>query len=672
MASVFTERLCAAIRSCDGGEAPSRLLIGRAIADTLGVAAAGFVEPVARLALDAYRGDAARTWSAETCDSDKAAVMIDAIAAHALDFDDVFLDSAIHPSTVILPTILRNGSESDPSETVAAFGAGLIAAQAVAARIGLGHYHRGWHGTGTIGAFAAAAAAGRLRRLDEHQFATTFAIVASQSGGLKLNFGTMTKPAHAGFAAAAGYHAARLAQAGMSAAEDIFGPGGYADLYVAADGVEEPADDVYRLRPDRIALKLYPCCYATHRLIGIALEARAALGQSFANNPTRIRVTVPKGSTEVVKYDRPRTGLEAAKFSTPYTIAVAMLDGPPTLDHFLDRAVTRQDVRECMERITITEDPQQESGGDIKAGTATLEVLGEASNSLASFSRRTIPGAPNDPPSSQDVRAKIESCSRRFRPRLRRTVPCAAAGRRRTRSALLAARRKPGQFSSRRWRIVITGSAAEGTIRHAYDLPRRDPRRLSIAEAADVIARTYAALATGEVLPSSPSAMRIAPPPQRIQVKGAVLAHEGIAGARLSSARDPRLILWDLATAEPILLLEEGWLYTFRTGTSGAVVARWLSPCPHPRIGLVGAGAIATHMARGFVELCSPLSIRIAARTVGSAQRLVEAVDGKGVDIAAAPGTEEAVRDADIVATITTAKSPIVKPSWIRPQGYRI
>jgi len=426
MVSVFTERLCVAIRSSNGGDPGSRALIGRAIADTLGVAAAGFVEPAARLAADAYRGNGARTWSGETSESEESAAMVDAIAAHALDFDDVFLDSAIHPSTVILPAILR-GDDHDPSEIIAAFGAGLVAAQAVAARIGLGHYHKGWHGTGTIGAFAAAAAAGRLRQLDERQLAAMFAIVASQSGGLKLNFGTMTKPAHAGFAAAAGYRAARLAEAGMSAAEDVFGSGGYADLYGGEDGSEEPPEHVYRLSPDRIALKLYPCCYATHRLIGIALEARAALGDALADRSTRIRLTVPKGSTQVLKYDRPRTGLEA-KFSAPYTVAVAALDGPPSLDHFLHRPLSRRDLREAIERIEIIEDPQQDSGGDIEAGFVRLEVLSAAGRTLSTASRSAIPGSPDDPPTPQDVRAKFDSCVRRFARAFGKPFPALAYG----------------------------------------------------------------------------------------------------------------------------------------------------------------------------------------------------------------------------------------------------
>ncbi|ARP97828.1 MmgE/PrpD family protein [Pseudorhodoplanes sinuspersici] len=414
MPSVFTERLCTAIRRCDGGDVAMRALIGRAIADTLGVAAAGFAEPVTRLTLEAYRGQGAVTWSGAVCESEEAAVMIDAIAAHALDFDDVYLESAIHPSTVILPAILRSGRGHAPDEIIAAFSAGLIAAQAVAARVGLGHYHKGWHGTGTIGAFAAAAAAGRLRRFDEKQLATMFSIVASQSAGLKVNFGTMTKPAHAGFAASAGVRAALLTRAGFTAAADIFGPGGYAELYGTPDGLEEPSDEAYRLRADKVALKLYPCCYGTHRLIGIALDARAKLGNAFCDERLRVRITVPKGSIDVLRYDRPRTGLEA-KFSAPYSIAVSLLDGLPTLDHFTDAAVaSRGDVKACMERIDVIQNAAQDSGGDIEFGHVTLDVIGSDGATRDSFTRHAIPGSPDDPPSRADVIAKFQSVTAIF------------------------------------------------------------------------------------------------------------------------------------------------------------------------------------------------------------------------------------------------------------------
>lgn len=192
---------------------------------------------------------------------------------------------------------------------------------------------------------------------------------------------------------------------------------------------------------------------------------------------------------------------------------------------------------------------------------------------------------------------------------------------------------------------------------------------LSIADAAGIIADTYKALGNGEVEPSTPSAMRVAGPPHRIQLKGAILKADGIAGARLSSRGHPRLMLWDLASGAPILFLEENWLYAFRTGVSGAVVARWLMPRPNPLIALIGAGAIATHMARAFGELCAPDLICVAARTRESAERL--ATNVRNTRIVVADSIEDAVRDADIVATITTAPARIVQSGWIK-QGAAV
>lgn len=188
---------------------------------------------------------------------------------------------------------------------------------------------------------------------------------------------------------------------------------------------------------------------------------------------------------------------------------------------------------------------------------------------------------------------------------------------------------------------------------------------LSIAEAADIVAETYKALGNGAVEPSTPSAMRVAGPPHRIQLKGAVLKQYGIAGARLSSRGHPRLVLWDIESGAPILFLEENWLYSFRTGVSGAVVARWLTPRPNPRIALVGAGTIATHMARAFGELCAPDLIAVASRTRDSAERLAAGV--RNARVVVAQSIEDAVRNADIVATITTAPERIVRSGWIKP-----
>lgn len=422
MSETFIDRLCDAVQGCGAIEAAPRRLIGRAIADTLAVAAAGFAEPVTRNLFAAYPGSAAATWSGERCETAEAAIMINAVAAHALDFDDVFLESTTHPSTVILPAVLAFESDHDPDEIVAAFAAGLITARAVAIRLGQGHYHRGWHGTATVGAFAAAAAAGRLARLDRRQLKSALGLAGSLSAGLKINFGTQAKPLHAGFAAIAGMRAARLAAAGIDAAGDVFAAGGYADLYGAEDGDPSPGDEAFALRADRLSLKLFPCCYASHRLIGAALDARRALGPVFAEPDLRIRLSVPAGSVQVLRYDRPRTGLEA-KFSGPFTVAVALLDGVPTLASFTDAAAGREDVRALTERVEIVEDAAQPSGGDIASGTVTLDVLGGDGETRASFLRQAIPGSPEDPPPAADLAAKLNGCLALFEARSGRAFP---------------------------------------------------------------------------------------------------------------------------------------------------------------------------------------------------------------------------------------------------------
>jgi len=72
----FMERLCAAVAGTDGGSAEQRDLLGRAIADTLAVAAAGFAEPVTQRTKAAYAGSAARDWSGEGCETEEAAILI--------------------------------------------------------------------------------------------------------------------------------------------------------------------------------------------------------------------------------------------------------------------------------------------------------------------------------------------------------------------------------------------------------------------------------------------------------------------------------------------------------------------------------------------------------------------------------------------------------------------
>lgn len=408
MSGDFLDKLCHAVLRPDIlSSVHQRRLIARAMADTIAVAAAGFPEAVTRNVLAAYSGSAARAWSGETCESVEAAILVNGVASHALDFDDVYLESMAHISTVLLPAVFHSGDD-DPEAVLQSFAAGLVAAKAVARRVGAGHYHKGWHGTGTIGTFAAAAACGRLAGLDQEQMANAFALAASMSGGLQSNFSTQAKPAHAGFAAAAGFRAARLAKAGVTGSRTVFSGKGYPFLYGAGDGEEDPSADAFELRPDMISVKLFPCCYASHRLIGIALDARAQLGEAVAGAENRYRLSVPAGSIALLRHNRPRNGMQA-KFSATYPVAVALLRGTPTLADFHDEAVGDPDVAAVMDRLEVTEDAAQPSGGDIEYGEVRLTV-DNGNGEPAVFVRTALPGSPIDPPAPDALREKLAGC----------------------------------------------------------------------------------------------------------------------------------------------------------------------------------------------------------------------------------------------------------------------
>lgn len=383
----------------------------RSIADTLAVSAAGAISGPAQAAEQAYAGNGPKAWSGAPTESYEAAAFVNAVAAHALDFDDVHLQSSIHPSVVLLPAILTGPEKLQDDRLIAAMQAGLLTAAALSDLLGAGHYHRGWHGTGTIGAFAATAAVGWLEGLDGRQMRSAFALAAAMSGGVQANFGTGAKPAQAGFAAVAGRRAARLAKAGLDGPPDVFGTG-FAALYGAPDGLAGrgamPDPSRWRTAAKGIAIKLYPCCFAATRLIGVALDARDALGPVFGDTNLSIQVTVPKGSVAVLRYDQPRTGAQA-KFSGPFCTAAALLDGPPKLPHFDRSPIEHPEILALAERIVVVEDPTLDSHGDIRAGTVFLEVRRNG-DLLGCWERGAIPGTPEDPPGRKAVTEKVAGC----------------------------------------------------------------------------------------------------------------------------------------------------------------------------------------------------------------------------------------------------------------------
>ena len=211
------------------------------------------------------------------------AALVNGTSAHALDFDDVNMSMRGHPSVPLLPAVLALGEKigSSGRELIDAFVLGFEVECKLGRVIGAAHYALGWHATSTLGTLGAAAACARLLRLDMERTQIALGIAASLASGVRQNFGTMTKPLHAGWAARNGVIAATLADRGFTAdSAAIEGESGL--LHAASGGARlnsralASLGDPWEIVSPGIGVKLYPCCYATHRAIDAALEIVAS------------------------------------------------------------------------------------------------------------------------------------------------------------------------------------------------------------------------------------------------------------------------------------------------------------------------------------------------------------------------------------------------------------
>ncbi len=376
-----------------------------AFEDTLAVAFAGWNEPATRQARSLHPGEIDAFLAGASGHSADAEAFVLGTAGHALDYDDVQLASITHPSTVLVPALIALSRRHPGREAriAPAFAVGLAANVWLGRALCDGHYAAGWHATSTIGPLAAAAAGAHLLGLDRVAAAHALSLAGAQAGGMQVNFGTDAKPLQAGFAAGAGVRAVLLAAAGTTAAEDPFAARGFLDLYGggAVDGLASPKVDLGVL-----SRKLFPCCYAAHRMVAAALDAHAALGGGPVAGD-RVRVEVPAGLMTPLRVDDPRTGNEG-KFCGRYTVAAALLQGRLGLGDFTDEAVARADVRALMDAVEIAETPAADGEG-LDRGTVRLSVL--RGNAVAAETEaRHYPGAPQRPATADEMAAKVADC----------------------------------------------------------------------------------------------------------------------------------------------------------------------------------------------------------------------------------------------------------------------
>jgi 2-methylcitrate dehydratase PrpD len=337
------------------------------------------------------------------------AALVNGTASHALELDD--FGGCGHSGAVVIPAVCALAGRANMSGKEAL--TAIVAGYDVAARVleGAGGYRPhndlGWHSSGTCGSFGAAAAAAKVLRLDDAQFADALGIAGTYTGGIWafLADGAMTKRFHPGKASETGLAAALLAEQGMSGPRQVLETpwGGFFSTY--ARETATPAATLAGLgkefRIARSGMKPYACCRGLHATLDALFEVMQETG---ADSNAIDRMVVHGNEQVRVQFDRPRIDkLLDAQFSFQYALAVGAVSGRATLDQFVPFRTEEREVQRLMSATSVVADRSMKPGE-----YPPLEIRFNDGRSV----ERHIPfakGAPENPLSDDELQRKAVS-----------------------------------------------------------------------------------------------------------------------------------------------------------------------------------------------------------------------------------------------------------------------
>ncbi len=413
-----TERLAAFVVEADLDDVPdaARTHARRAVKDYLGVALFGSTHAVGeRLARYVERfepGDGATLLGGGTA-SPTGAALANGGFGHAVDYDDTFESIVIHPTSPVFPAALAAAEHADGSgrDVLSAYMLGAEAAYRVGHATYPAHYDQGFHATGTVGTFGAAAAAGSVLGLSTDELRWAFGVAASASSSLKKNFGSMTKPYHAGHAAQAGLRAALLAADGFTADPDILeGPIGYGAV-MTPDGSYDPSEVTDGLGEtwavEDVGFKPYPSGVITHA----AMEAMRRLVVEHDLEPAdveRVVATLDDAASEMLHHEQPADALQA-KFSIEFCLAAVLRERDVGIHEFTDAYVAEPATREAVALVERAFEPNL-FGGEF-AGYGARVIVETVDGERYVEEERRAPGAPSNPLPAERWDAKYAECA---------------------------------------------------------------------------------------------------------------------------------------------------------------------------------------------------------------------------------------------------------------------
>lgn len=327
------------------------------------------------------------------------AALANGVAGHVLDYDDMNSTMVAHPSVVLVPALLaiaesRNRSGADllrayvlGFEINGHFGRAMVPA----------HYNNGWHSTSSLGIFGATAGASLLLGLDGDGMLNALAIAASNSAGLRANFGSMTKSLHAGQAAEGALRAALLSASGFTANADVFDSqtGYFATYAKGANPRPALAAGELEIEASGIGIKPYACCGAGISVIDAALDIVAAHTFDPASI-TSIDVTLGEMAQSIMPFHSVADGMQA-KYCHEYCAAVALIDKRGGLAQFEDERVLRPDVQALLKRTTVRVDTAMPGGGGIFPVVMKVKLAGGRTLEASLVTPRGHPTRPLEP-----------------------------------------------------------------------------------------------------------------------------------------------------------------------------------------------------------------------------------------------------------------------------------
>ena len=375
---------------------------GLRVLDTLGLILAGTTtpaaEPILQIVTAQGQGEQASLLPVGRRCAASWAGFAHGVLAHCRDFDDTFQDSVVHPGSIVVSSALAVGeaAAADDETISAAITAGYEIAARLGAVAGRRFHQRGFHATGIVGPFAAAATAGRILGLDGAEMTSALGLCGSLSSGLMtfLDDGSWSKWLHVGWAAHGGILAAELASRGFRGPHRILDA--RHNLYDAFLHGEVLDKSVITRNlgtawaGQGACFKTYPCAHVIQPFLDAAIEW---VGDENlrSSHITRIDCRLAPWAAAIVaepreKKIRPENEV-AALASLPYMLAVAFRDRGVTLAALETEMRTQGDLLEFASRITHTVDPDLGNGFD--------GILGLEMSNGQRFTRRVEPRPPD-------------------------------------------------------------------------------------------------------------------------------------------------------------------------------------------------------------------------------------------------------------------------------------